>query len=100
VQLRWAQEQNTGSSLAGREGLLQLSRTPRAAGCKMKSTPSYSGGASSASGRNISFLARQQSNCGAIVSNACRVRPKNHGVQRAGSIQAPQMLLESMLKGV
>ena len=71
---RWAQEENTRNSLAGHAVLRQLSRPPRAARCKMKSTPSYSGGASSASWRNHSFLACQQSNCGAIVPVVQNVR--------------------------
>ena len=55
---RWAAGSKARRPLAGREVLLQLSRTSSAAGCKMNSTSSYRGGASSASWRNMSFLAR------------------------------------------
>ena len=55
---RWAAGSKAKTSLAGHEVLLQLSRTSSAAGCKMNSTPSYRGGASSASWHNRSFLAR------------------------------------------
>jgi len=64
----------------------------------MKSTPSYAGGASSASWRNQSFLACQQSNCGTMMSIVYRVHPKNNVWQRAAHMQVPQMLLESTSK--
>jgi len=97
---RWAQEENPWNSREGKVESLQLARTPCATTCKMKCTPSYSGGAACASWRNSSFLACQPSTCGAIISVVYRVGSKNKVVQRAGSLQAPQMLFECTVREV
>ena len=51
---RWAAGSKAKNLLAGHEVSLQLFRTSSAAGCKINSTPSDRGGASSASWRNMS----------------------------------------------